>query len=153
MKKLLILLAALTAVVAVSCTQDGKKYVVSGTSPEDAALVYLVDQITNEPVDSAFVADGAFAFKGKADENALMGVRYADRKISRWVGQFFNDGVPVTVDFAGKTVAGSDLNNQLNKCKQVSRSRRYCSTKESRKPKGQQKVSLKITLKRHGLKP
>ena len=114
MKKLTVLFAAFCAVLSVSCTQEGKKYVVKGTAPEEGAVVYLVDQTTTEPVDSAVVTDGAFAFKGRAAENAFMGVRYADRKVSRWVSSFFNDGTPVTVNFADSTVAGSDLNSRLS---------------------------------------
>ena len=115
MKKILsVVMAVLTVVLAVSCSQ-GVKYSVNGVSSQEGALVYLMDQISSAPIDSAVVTDGAFTLAGKAAKEALLALKIAD---SRLQVPFFNDGTPVTVDLDANTVAGSDLNNKLNECSQ-----------------------------------
>ena len=115
----MILFAALSACVCVACSQDGKKYTVKGTAPEDGALVYLVDLATGNPIDSAVVADGAFVMKGVAAKDALLNVKPAAPK-SGWKSLFLNDGTPVTVNLTDSTLTGSPTNTKLAEyCHQI----------------------------------
>lgn len=110
MKKLSVLLLALVAVFSVACS-EGVKYDVKGiNAPEDGVTVYIVDQLSLAHLDSAVVADGSFRMKGKAAKDAFLSVNMEGVD---WWFLFFNDGMPVTVDVAAKTVTGSDLNNKL----------------------------------------
>ena len=109
MKKVSIIAAILSLAAAVSCS-NGVKYSVSGPCPKDSTKVFLIDQITRTPIDSAVVSDGSFSMKGKADKDALLAVRIEG---TPWMFQFFNDGTPVTLDPEQKTVTGSELNNKL----------------------------------------
>ena len=86
------------------------KYAVEGIAPDSVQTVYLVDQASGEKIDSANVEGGAFTLDGKAERNALLGIKTPD---GGWINLFFNDGTPVKVDVGGKTVKGSDLNNRL----------------------------------------
>ena len=114
MKKLTVLLLAAAAMGALACSGNEVKYNVTGANaPQDGAQVFLVDQLTSEAIDSAVVAEGAFKMKGKAAKDAFLMVRTDDFD---WNFLFFNDGKPVVMDYAAKTVAGSDLNNKLTEC-------------------------------------
>ena len=105
---------AAAAMGALACSGNNVKYDVTGANaPQEGAKVFLVDQITNEPIDSAVVADGAYKMKGKAAKDAFLAVNTDDFD---WNFLFFNDGKPVVMDYAAKTVAGSDLNNKLTEC-------------------------------------
>ncbi|MBP5210614.1 MAG: AhpC/TSA family protein [Bacteroidales bacterium] len=110
MKKILsVVVTVLTVVSAVSCSQ-GVKYSVNGVCSQNDAVVYLIDQITSAPIDSAVVADGAFTLSGRAAKEALLALNVAG---SRAQLPFFNDGVPVTVDLNTNTLTGSELNNKV----------------------------------------
>ena len=111
MKKIIIALLAVMA--AVGCANDTAKYAISGTGLEDGAQVLLVDQITGEAIDTAVVANGAFAFKGKAPKDAFLNIT-SDK--SNWSFMLFNDGKPIQVNYADNTLQGSDLNNKLAEC-------------------------------------
>ena len=74
MKKIIIALLAVMATVG--CANDTAKYAISGTGLEDGAQVLLVDQITGEAIDTAVVANGAFAFKGTAPKDAYLQSQY-----------------------------------------------------------------------------
>ena len=114
MKKLTVLMLAAAAMGALACSGNNVKYDVTGANaPEEGAKVYLVDQITSEPIDSAVVTEGAFKMKGKAAKDAFLAVKTDDFD---WNFLFFNDGKPVVMDYAEKTVTGSDLNNKLTEC-------------------------------------
>ena len=113
MKKLVFLASAILAVMAASCTQEGVKYVVNGTGPEDGVMVRLIDKLSDEPIDSAVVADGAFQLKGRAAKDAFLNLTAEG---DDWTFMLFNDGVPVKVDFADNSLSGSDLNNRLSDC-------------------------------------
>ena len=114
MKQLTVLMLAAAAMGALACSGNDVKYDVTGANaPKDGAQVFLVDQLTSEPIDSAVVAEGAYKMKGKAAKDAFLMVRTDDFD---WNFLFFNDGKPVVMDYAGKTVAGSDLNNKLTEC-------------------------------------
>ena len=105
---------AVSAMGALACSGNGVKYDVAGAgAPQDGAKVFLVDQLTAEPIDSAVVAEGAYKMKGKAAKDAFLMVKTDDYD---WNFLFFNDGMPVVLDYAEKTVTGSDLNNKLTEC-------------------------------------
>ena len=110
MKKLVFLASAILAVMAASCSQEGVKYVVKGTGPEDGVVVRLIDKLSDEPIDSAVVKGGVFQMKGRAAENAFLGIN-ADG--SGWSSLMINDGVPVQVSLADSTLTGSDNNTRL----------------------------------------
>ena len=105
---------AVAAAALLACNEsDVKKYAISGTGLEDGAQVLLVDQITGEAIDTAVVANGAFAFKGKAPKDAFLNIT-SDK--SNWSFMLFNDGKPIQVNYADNTLQGSDLNNKLAEC-------------------------------------
>ena len=110
MKKLVFLASAILAVMAASCTQEGVKYVVKGTGPEDGVVVRLIDKLSDEPIDSAVVKGGVFQMKGRAAKDAFLNIN-ADG--SGWSSLMINDGVPVQVSLADSTLTGSDNNTRL----------------------------------------
>jgi len=85
MKKITLFAAVIAIASAVSCTQ-GTKYSVNGVAPQDGSQVYLLDQLTSNPIDSTVVKDGKFSMSGNTDKDALL------------------------------AVTGSDLNNKLTEC-------------------------------------
>ena len=110
MKRILTLVCA--TAVAIACSGNNVKYVVTGANaPKDGAAVHVVDQISNAPVCSAVVSGGAFEMKGTAEKDAFLAV-----VIDGVEGQFlfFNDGTPVRVDVAEGTLTGSALNDKLS---------------------------------------
>ena len=113
MKKLVFLASALCLALAVSCSDGNVKYDISGSGPEDGVAVQLIDKMTSEPIDSAVVSGGTFRMKGKAPKDAFLGLTAEG---DEWTFLLFNDGVPVKVDFADNSLAGSDLNNKLSEC-------------------------------------
>ena len=114
MKKLTVAMLAVAAMGAFACSGNDAKYDVTAVhAPKDGAVVYLVDQLTSQPIDSAVVAEGAYKMKGKAEKDAFLMVQTDD---FTWNFLFFNDGTPVVLDYAAKTVTGSDLNNKLTEC-------------------------------------
>jgi thiol-disulfide isomerase/thioredoxin len=114
MKKLTVAMIAVAAMGVLACSSNDAKYAVTAVNaPKDGAVVYLMDQITSEPIDSAVVADGAYQMKGKAAKDAYLMVKTDDFD---WNFLFFNDGQPVVLDYEAKTVTGSDLNNKLTEC-------------------------------------
>jgi thiol-disulfide isomerase/thioredoxin len=114
MKKLSIFMLALAAVCALACNGKDVKYEVSGkNAPEDGAAVYLVDKLTDAPIDSAVIADGAFTMKGKAAKDAFLSVQIDGWQ---WFFPLFNDGEPLQINLADSTYAGSALNMKLSEC-------------------------------------
>ena len=111
MKKLIVF--CLAALVTVFCYAADVKYVVKGSGAKDGTVVYLVDKISNERINSAVVSRGTFQMKGKAPKDAFLAVQ-ADG--SGWQCLFFNDGQNVQVNLADSTVTGSPLNTQLTEC-------------------------------------
>ena len=114
MKQLSILTLAVAAAGLLACSGDFVKYDVTGANaPEDGAVVYLTDELTSSPIDSAVVADGAFHMKGKAEKDAYLTVSIDG---FGWSFMFFNDGEPVVMNAADSTVTGSALNVKLTEC-------------------------------------
>ena len=111
MKKLIIF--CLAALVTAYCFAADVKYVVKGSGAKDGTVVYLVDKISSERINSAVVSRGTFQMKGKAPQDAFLAV-VADG--SGWQCLFFNDGKPVQVNLADSTVTGSPLNTLLTEC-------------------------------------
>ena len=109
MKKLALLFAA-AAVLA--CNGKNVGYEITGQNvPGEGSLVYLVDRITETPIDSAVVAEGAFTLKGKAPKEAFFTVQLEDWD---WMFPLFNDGEPIVLNFADTTLTGSALNTRLS---------------------------------------
>ena len=105
---------AVSAACALSCNGDEAKYDVSAkNAPVDGTKVYLVDRLTDAPIDSAVIANGSFTMKGKAAKDALLSVQ-----IDGWEWRFplFNDGKPVQINLADSTFTGSALNTKLSEC-------------------------------------
>ena len=114
MKNGLFLALALSLAGALACHGKDVKYDVKGSNaPKDGAKVFLVDQATKAPIDSAVVAGGNFTLKGNADEDALLAIIVdgVDGQI-----QFFNDGKQVQLNVANRTLTGSALNKKLSEC-------------------------------------
>ena len=110
MKKYLILLTV--AIMTAISAQAQVKYAVNGTYDGNGKKVYLIDELTENKIDSVVVANGKFAFSGTADNDALMAVK---AKKSRWTTQFFNDGTPVSINLNDSTLKGSPQNERLTK--------------------------------------
>ena len=107
MKKVLMLAAfTIAAVPAMAQVQ----YDVSGAYAANGKTVYLIDELTEQKIDSTVVADGKFSFTGSADKDALMAVRAGS---SSWAMQFFNDGTPVSINLGDSTLKGSLQNERL----------------------------------------
>ena len=105
---------AAAAVCLLACSGNNAKYDIVGmNAPVDGAVVYLMDQIAEAPIDSAVVADGVFALKGSAPKDALLSVEISGWK---WFFPLFNDGEPVRISVADTTVTGSALNVKLAEC-------------------------------------
>lgn len=111
-----IVIVSALALTAVAMTQqkettEGVAYDIKGTCDAGISKVYLLDPAKRQIIDSVSVADGSFALKGKAEENAVLGLslpagdRYA---------MFINDGEPIIVDLSTMTLTGSELNTRLN---------------------------------------
>ena len=111
MKRLYILLLALF--VCVSCDNSTAKYSIIVSGLEEGAGVYLIDQITSEPIKHGVIESGSVSFKGKAERDAYMTI-VSDG--SDWMFPLFNDGKPIEVNFEQKTLAGSNLNTRLYNC-------------------------------------
>lgn len=114
MKNKLLLAAIIAVLTTVSCSH-GVKYSIKGSFPQDGNKIYLIETTPTSTVflDSAKVKDGKFLFSGRAEKNAIMGVLSNE---ADWLFPFFNDGKPITVDFAAKSFNGSELNNKLSEC-------------------------------------
>ena len=105
---------ALAAACTLACNGNEAKYEVTAkNAPVDRTTVYLVDQLTDAPIDSAVIADGTFTMKGKAAKDALLSVQIDGWK---WYFPLFNDGKPVQIDLADSTFTGSVLNTKLSGC-------------------------------------
>lgn len=91
---------------------DEESIYVSGTFAKNGKTVYLIDELTEQKIDSTVVADGRFSFTGTAAQDALMAVR---AKSSSWTTQFFNDGTPVSINLNDSTLKGSPQNERLTK--------------------------------------
>ena len=103
---------AAAGALALSCSGNDVKYDITGTNaPEDGALVYLLDQTSSTPIDSAVVSGGGFRVTGKAPKDAFLAVNVEG---SDWFFPFFNDGTPVIIDIADSTLTGSDQNTRLS---------------------------------------
>ncbi|MBQ9637589.1 MAG: AhpC/TSA family protein [Prevotella sp.] len=86
------------------------EFTISGTCAADAKKVYLINLLNpRELADSADVTDGKFTLKGKAAENALMGVTDGNEPTT-----FIIDGTPVELDLTNSTLKGSPLNEKFN---------------------------------------
>ena len=114
MKRVLMLLLALVAMMELPCLADNVKYTVTGSSaPKDGAKVSLIDQITKASINSAVVSRGKFEMKGEAEENALLAITVEGLEEQF---PFFNDGKPVKLDVAEGKLSGSALNDRLSDC-------------------------------------
>ena len=115
MKKISLWMFAAILIICGACTnanQKKVKFAVSGTTPADE-MVYLIDKLTEERIDSIKASDGKFEFNGEQDKDALLAVQ---REGSLWQVLFFNDGTPVEINLDDNTLKGSDLNQRLTDC-------------------------------------
>ena len=116
MKKLMTFLLAFAAAGTLGCSVTDVKYDIKGTgAPKDGVTVYLVDQISRAPIDSAVVSRGSFQMKGKAEKDAFLAVTLAGAASPFLL---FNDGKPVKLNLADGTLTGSALNTKLSECDQ-----------------------------------
>ena len=106
-----VLLAILVMAAMPSMAQQ-LKYDVSGTYAGNGQTVYLMDNLTDKPLDSVVVANGKFSFSGTAQKDAYLAVK---AKKKRWATNFFNDGTPVIVNINDSTLKGSQQNELLAK--------------------------------------
>ena len=109
MKKVFLLTAFVLAAVP---SMAQVQYAVSGTLADNGKLVYLIDELTEQKIDSTVVANGKFSFTGTADKDALLAVR---ARSSSWTTEFFNDGTPVSINLNDSTLKGSQQNERLTR--------------------------------------
>ena len=102
---------ALVAMV-MPCMSQHLNYSVSGTYTDEGKMVYLIDYLTDNAIDSMVVADGKFSFSGSAAKDALLTVKVENWK---WMTDFFNDGTPVVINVNDSTLTGSPQNERLTK--------------------------------------
>jgi thiol-disulfide isomerase/thioredoxin len=109
-----ITLSMAAIMAAVACSSNNVRYDVTGVdAPEDGTVVYLVDELTETPIDSAIVSGGTYKMEGKAEKDAFLTVNTDGYG---WSFMFFNDGEPVIMNYADSTVNGSALNIKLTGC-------------------------------------
>ncbi|MBQ6762121.1 MAG: AhpC/TSA family protein [Bacteroidales bacterium] len=114
MKKLSFLLLAVAAVGAFACSGDQVDYDITGINvPKDGVLVRLVDQISQEAIDSAVVGKNAFQMTGSAPKDAYLVVSIDGFD---WEFPLFNDGKLVQLNLADSSMIASDLNVRLTEC-------------------------------------
>lgn len=106
-----VLFFALFAMV-MPCMSQQLNYSVSGTYADEGKKVYLIDNLTENAIDSMVVTNGKFSFSGSAAKDALLTVKVENKK---WTTDFFNDGTPVVINVNDSTLAGSPLNERLTK--------------------------------------
>ena len=131
MKKLIALILAFAVAGTVVCFGAAVSYKVTGTNaPKDGVTVHLVDMLSGASINSAVVSRGGFEMKGKAEKDAFLSVKVDGVE---WEFLFFNDGKPVRLNVADKTVSGSALNSRLSECalKNAAEYDRYYSFIES----------------------
>ena len=122
MRKRIFFLLAFAVAGVLPCFADEVKYDIKGTgAPKNGAKVYLVDQVSLTPIDSAVVSSGAFQMKGKAEKDAFLAIAIEGLEVKHSffrAGQFpfFNDGKPVRLNVAEGTLSGSTLNTKLSEC-------------------------------------
>ena len=108
------LLLSVAVIGLLACSSNRVRYDVTGVNaPEDKATVYLMDELTSTPIDSAVISSGAFRMKGKAAKDAYLTVSTQGYD---WTFMFFNDGKPVLMNYSDSTVTGSELNTKLGEC-------------------------------------
>ena len=108
------LLLSVAVIGLLACSSNRVRYDVTGVNaPEDKATVYLMDELTSTPIDSAVISSGAFRMKGKAAKDAYLTVSTQGYD---WSFMFFNDGKPVLMNYSDSTVTGSELNTKLGEC-------------------------------------
>ena len=109
-----ILMLSVVAAGMLACSGKDAKYVITGKNmPQDGTVVYLVDRIVADDIDSAVVTNGTFQMKGKAAKDAFLSIVVGD---SDWNYLLFNDGVPIQINFTDSSVTGSALNDKLTEC-------------------------------------
>lgn len=104
------MLAAISSLGATA--QEEREYNVSGFVPDGTEKVYLYKSEGLQGrvfLDSATVADGRFAMKGKRPAYDLLSL---GNKGLHGI-MFFVDGEPMTVDFVNETLTGSSLNEKF----------------------------------------
>ncbi len=106
--------ASLTAIAAFcACAPKGTTYNITGNGAPTGATLFLTDLATDAKIDSAVVADGTFAFNGKADKDALLAISVQGNPGPQQT-LLFNDGTPVSLSLEDNTLQGSELNEKLN---------------------------------------
>ena len=108
------LLLSVAAIGLLACSSNRVRYDVKGVNaPEDGVTVYLMDELTSTPIDSAVISGGTFRMKGKAAKDAYLTVSTHGYD---WSFMFFNDGEPILMNYSDSTVSGSELNTKLGEC-------------------------------------
>ena len=110
MKKVMFIAALMLAALPTEAQQV--KYTINGISKDNGKTVSLIDRRTNQPVNTATVADGKFSMSGNADKDALMAIGIRENP---WATIFFNDGTPMTINLNDSTLKGSPLNERLTR--------------------------------------
>ena len=103
-------LSALT-LCAATLTATAQQYTIEGTAPEGVLKVFIKN-FESKSVDSTFVSQGKFSFKGDA-EGKMFAQVYTDDRRDVYVVLDGN----VNINFTDATVAGSEDNNLMSQWK------------------------------------
>ncbi len=107
MKRILII--ALTMLIGIHATAQLIKYEVKGIAPASMEKVYLIDLVTQMPIDSTIIKNDQFALSCMAKPDQFISVGNKAVSFATIV-----DGTPITIDFNRATLKGSPLNERLH---------------------------------------
>jgi thiol-disulfide isomerase/thioredoxin len=109
-----VIFTVLAACLFAACTSTPKSYTVEGVVPDDSynnKMVYLLDIVTRQPMDSALVADGKFTFTGSADTAVICRLM-----LERLNVNLILENGKISVDMAvPESAKGTPLNDELSK--------------------------------------
>ena len=121
-KRILLLLAMLSAASFANAQNDTKDYQVSGIVPDDISKIYIYKSnglSSPEMLDSVAITDGRFTMSGTRPAYDLLSL--GTKGINSI--QFFNDGEPLTMDFVNDSLSASPLNEKF--CRYCKENKRF----------------------------
>ena len=121
-KRILLLLAMLSAATFANAQNDTKDYQVSGIVPDDISKIYIYKSnglSSPEMLDSVAITDGRFTMSGTRPAYDLLSL--GTKGINSI--QFFNDGEPLTMDFVNDSLSASPLNEKF--CRYCKENKRF----------------------------
>lgn len=104
-----ILSITLTLLAGLHVTAQRIQYAVQGTAPASMEKVYLIDLVTQRPIDSTLIKNDRFSLSCTTQPNQFISVGNSAVSFAT-----IADGTPITIDFNRATLKGSPLNERLH---------------------------------------